>query len=95
MSSIKIARDEDQLVIDWQQSKLEIPLNEAVYVALDHDHPLPDCHAALLQTPYGTRERIMIQTGTDTYLLLSGDRITVLNKSHWQDAPQERRKSQL
>ncbi|MFD1886062.1 SunI/YnzG family protein [Paenibacillus wenxiniae] len=85
MSGIKIARDEDQLVIDWQQSKLEIPLNEAVYVALDHEHPMLDRHPALIKTPYGTRERVMIQTGANTYLLLSGDRITVLNKSHLQE----------
>ncbi len=95
MSGIKIARDDDQLIIDWQQSKLEIPLNEAVYVTLDQEYPMLDCHPALLKTPYGTRERVMIQTGTDTYLLLNGDRMTVLNKSRLQDQAQERRSSQL
>lgn len=82
MTGIKIARDDNQLTIDWQQSKLEIPLHEAVYVALDQDRVASECHPALLHTPYGTRERVMIQTGKDTYLLLNGDRITVMNRSH-------------
>ena len=95
MSSIKIAREEDQFIIDWQQSKLEIPLNEAVYVALDHDQLMLDCHLALLKTPYGTRERLMIQTGADTYMLLDGDRIRVRNTSDLQNKTHERVPSPL
>ncbi|WP_411345637.1 hypothetical protein ACE3MZ_06435 [Paenibacillus sp. WLX1005] len=81
MTGIKIARDDNQLTIDWQQSKLEIPLHEAVYVTLDQDILCSEFHSTLLHTPYSTRDRIMIQTGKDTYLLLNDNRITIMNRS--------------
>lgn len=83
MSGIRVARDEEQLVIDWQQSKIEIPLGEAVHVAVDQDVFGSDDHPALLKCPYGTRERIVIQTSPDTYLVLNDKYISVMNKSRF------------
>lgn len=79
MSGIKVARDENRLVIDWQQSMLEIPLSEAVHVALDQS--AAGCHPALLKKHYGTGQHCVIQTGPTTYLLFSGNRISALNKT--------------
>ncbi|WP_458119667.1 SunI/YnzG family protein [Paenibacillus sp. Z6-24] len=83
MSGIRVARDEEQLVIDWQRSKIEIPLGEAVHVAVDQDVFSSDDHPALLKCPYGTRKRIVIQTSPDTYLILNDKYISVMNKSQF------------
>lgn len=80
MSGIRVARDEEQLVIDWQQSKIEIPLGEAVHVAIHPDMPVPEDHPALIKCPYGTRERIIIQTSPDTYLVVNDKYISAMNK---------------
>jgi len=81
MSGIRVARDEEQLVIGWQQSKIEIPLGEAVHVAIDPDVFIPDDHPALIKCPYGTRERVIVQTSPDTFLIVNDKSISAMNKS--------------
>ncbi|MFC4182415.1 SunI/YnzG family protein [Saccharococcus thermophilus] len=80
MLGIKVEKLNDNLVISWLLSKIEIPISEIVEVSLDDTYGGEEKTAIRIGTPYGTSDRVVIKTNSNTYILFTTDVISVKNK---------------
>lgn len=79
MFGIKVEKINDNLVIRWQLSKIEIPISEILDVSHDDTYGGDQKDAIRIGTPYGTTDRIIIKTNFKTYILFTTNVIS-LNK---------------
>jgi hypothetical protein len=79
---LKVEKHKDHLMIRWQLSKIEIPISEIVEVPLDDTYVGLDKTAIRIGTPYGTTDRVVIKTKTDTFILYTTKGDSMKNKIH-------------
>jgi hypothetical protein len=80
MSGIKIEQLNDNLVISWLLSKIEIPISEIVEVTLDDTYGGEEKTAIRIGTPYGETDRVVIHTHSNTYILFTTNGVSIKNK---------------
>lgn len=64
MLGIKVEKINDDLIIKWQLSKIEIPTFEIVNISHDHTYGGEQKDAIRIGIPYGTTDRIIIKTNS-------------------------------
>ncbi|MBY6270243.1 hypothetical protein [Parageobacillus thermoglucosidasius] len=80
MLGIKVEKLNDNLVISWLLSKIEIPISDIVEVTLDDTYGGEEKTAIRIGTPYGETDRVVIQTHSNTYILFTTDAVSIKNK---------------
>ncbi|MED3752017.1 hypothetical protein [Geobacillus stearothermophilus] len=80
MLGIKVEKLNDNLVISWLLSKIEIPISDIVKVTLDDTYGGEEKTAIRIGTPYGETDRVVIQTHSNTYILFTTDAVSIKNK---------------
>jgi hypothetical protein len=80
MSGIKIEQLNDNLVISWLLSKIEIPISEIVEVTLDDTYGGEEKTAIRIGTPYGNTDRVVIKTNSNAYILFTTNGVSIKNK---------------
>ncbi|WP_088012314.1 hypothetical protein [Gottfriedia acidiceleris] len=80
MLGIKVEKIGNELIIKHQLTKVEIPINEIVNVTSDDTYAGKEKDAIRIGSPYGTTDRIAIQTKTNNYLLFTTNYATIMNK---------------
>lgn len=80
MFGIHVKKSEDTVIIKWQLSKVEIPLSDILEVSLDNTYGGEEKESIRIGTPYGTTDRIVIKTKTNTYLLYTTNSHSIMNK---------------
>ncbi|WIV21190.1 hypothetical protein QPK24_11185 [Paenibacillus polygoni] len=79
MLGVKVEKINDDLIIKWQLSKIEIPKSEIVNISHDDTYGGEQKDAIRIGTPYGTTDRIIIKTNSQTYILFTTN-VTSLHK---------------
>lgn len=71
MFGVNVKKMEDQLVIRWQFSKIEIPIVHITSVTLDDTYGGSEPSAIRIGPVNGTSERILICTVNQSYILFT------------------------
>ncbi|MBL4965100.1 SunI/YnzG family protein [Bacillus halotolerans] len=71
MLGIKVEKSNENLIISWQLSKIEIPIREINDVFLDLNYGGEEKSAVRIGFPYGSTDRIVIKTANNTYILFT------------------------
>ncbi|WP_210107563.1 hypothetical protein [Paenibacillus amylolyticus] len=71
MFGVNVKKMEDQLVIRWQFSKIEIPIVHITSVTLDDTYGGSEPSAIRIGPVNGTSERILIRTVNQSYILFT------------------------
>ncbi|ETT51448.1 MULTISPECIES: SunI/YnzG family protein [Paenibacillus] len=71
MFGVNVKKVEDQLVIRWQFSKIEIPITHITLVTLDDTYGGSEPSAIRIGPVNGTSERILIRTVNQSYILFT------------------------
>ncbi|MDR6715677.1 MULTISPECIES: hypothetical protein [Paenibacillus] len=71
MFGVNVKKVEDQLVIRWQFSKIEIPIVHITSVTLDDTYGGSEPSAIRIGPVNGTSERILIRTVNQSYILFT------------------------
>ncbi|MBD8071420.1 hypothetical protein [Bacillus sp. PS06] len=69
MFEVSVEKVEDKVIIKWQLSKIEIPISEIVEITEDDTYGGQVKDAIRIGLPYGTADRVVIKTKSDTYIL--------------------------
>lgn len=77
MLGIKIGKSQNNLVIKWQLTKIEVPIGEIEDVFQDNTYAGNNKEALRLGTPYGTTDRIVIKTKSKDYILFTSNPISI------------------
>ncbi|OIJ16787.1 hypothetical protein BKP45_20995 [Anaerobacillus alkalidiazotrophicus] len=80
MLGIKVKKTKENLIIKWQLTKIEIPLDEIVEVTEDDTYAGAKDDAVRIGTPYGTTDRIVIKTKHREYILFTTNKNTILKQ---------------
>ncbi|WP_339181921.1 hypothetical protein NST56_10740 [Bacillus sp. FSL R5-0560] len=80
MLGIKVEKSNDNLIINWQLSKIEIPIKEISDVFLDPNYGGEEKSAVRIGLPYGSTDRIVIKTANNTYILFTTNAASLMNK---------------
>ncbi|MGC5770899.1 hypothetical protein [Paenibacillus pabuli] len=73
MLGIKVQQIENQLIIRWQLSKIEIPISDIRAVTLDDTYGGSEPSAVRIGAAYGASERIFIRTTKQSYILFTSN----------------------
>ncbi|MCC2529612.1 hypothetical protein LKL24_19755 [Bacillus halotolerans] len=79
MIGIKVEKSKN-LIINWQLSKIEIPIKEINDVFLDPNYGGEEKSAVRIGFPYGSTDRVMIKTTNSTYILFTTNAASIMNK---------------
>lgn len=71
MLGIKVQQVENQLIIRWQLSKIEIPIPDIKAVTLDDTYGGSEPSAVRIGAAYGASETILIRTTHQSYILFT------------------------
>ncbi|NEU60474.1 hypothetical protein [Paenibacillus sp. ALJ109b] len=71
MLGIKVQQVENQLIIRWQLSKIEIPISDIKAVTLDDTYGGSEPSAVRIGAAYGASETILIRTINQPYILFT------------------------
>jgi hypothetical protein len=71
MFGVNVKKVEDQLVIRWQFSKIEVPITHITSVTLDDTYGGSEPSAIRIGPVNGTSERILIRTVNQSYILFT------------------------
>ncbi|MFS0857465.1 hypothetical protein [Paenibacillus taichungensis] len=71
MLGIKVQQVENQLIIRWQLSKIEIPISDIKAVTLDDTYGGSEPSAVRIGAAYGASETILIRTTNQPYILFT------------------------
>lgn len=80
MLGIKVKKSDGKLIINWQLSKIEIPIKEIDVVFLDPNYGGQEKSAVRIGFPYGSTDRIVIKTAKNTYILFTSNAASIMNK---------------
>lgn len=69
MFEVKISKQDNLIVVKWQLSKIEIPISDIMNVTYDDSYAGKSKRAMRIGYPYGTTDRILIQTARTDYLI--------------------------
>jgi len=73
MFGVNVKKVEDQLVIRWQFSKIEIPISNITSVTLDDTYGGSELSAVRIGAAYGASETILIRTTNQSYILFTSN----------------------
>ncbi|OMF16707.1 hypothetical protein BK131_01540 [Paenibacillus amylolyticus] len=73
MFGVNVKKIEDQLVIRWQFSKIEIPISNITSVTLDDTYGGSELSAVRIGAAYGASETILIRTTNQSYILFTSN----------------------
>jgi hypothetical protein len=68
---IKVSKNNEFLVINWQLNKIEIPLSDIIDVKNDDTYGGTEKSAIRIGNPYGNTDRVVIKTKKETYILFT------------------------
>ncbi|WP_088013376.1 hypothetical protein [Gottfriedia acidiceleris] len=77
---IDVKKTEKELIIKWQLTKINIPLEEIIGISEDSTYGGEDNNAIRIGSPYGTTNRILIKTTKQNYILFTNNNFKVLNE---------------
>ncbi|MDL5141703.1 SunI/YnzG family protein [Bacillus atrophaeus] len=80
MLGIKVEKSNKNLIINWQLSKIEIPIEEINDVFLDPNYGGEEKSAVRIGFPYGSTDRVVIKTANSTYILFTTNAASIMNK---------------
>ncbi|PLR94012.1 SunI/YnzG family protein [Bacillus halotolerans] len=80
MIGIKVEKSKENLIINWQLSKIEIPIKEINDVFLDPNYGGEEKSAVRIGLPYGSTDRVVIKTANNTYILFTTNAASIMNK---------------
>ncbi|WP_027409596.1 hypothetical protein [Anoxybacteroides tepidamans] len=80
MLGIQVKKSNDNLVIRWLLSKIEIPISEVATVTLDDTYGGEEKEAIRIGAPYGTCDRVVIRTNRSTYILFTDHARSIRDK---------------
>jgi len=73
MLGIKVQQVENQLIIRWQLSKIEIPIPDIKAVTLDDTYGGSEPSAVRIGAAYGASEKILFRTTHQSYILFTSN----------------------
>ncbi|MFW2108935.1 hypothetical protein M8C22_11565 [Bacillus spizizenii] len=79
MLGINFEKSNENLIINWQLSKIEIPIKEINDVFLDPNYGGEKKSAVRVGFPYGSTE-VVIKTANNTYILFTTNAASIMNK---------------
>ncbi|GLI88642.1 SunI/YnzG family protein [Bacillus subtilis] len=80
MLGINVEKSNENLIINWQLSKIEIPIKEINDVFLDLNYGGEEKSAVRIGFPYGSTDRVVIKTANHTYILFTTNAALIMNK---------------
>ncbi|MCY8491126.1 hypothetical protein [Bacillus atrophaeus] len=80
MLGIKVEKSNENLIINWQLSKVKIPIKEINDVFLDPNYGGEEKSAVRIGFPYGSTDRVVIKTANRTYILFTTNAASIMNK---------------
>ncbi|QHM16661.1 Sublancin immunity protein SunI [Bacillus subtilis] len=80
MLGINVKKSNENLIINWQLSKIEIPIKEINNVFLDPNYGGGEKSAVRIGFPYGSTDRVVIKTANNTYILFTTNAASIMSK---------------
>ncbi|MGG4037840.1 hypothetical protein [Heyndrickxia ginsengihumi] len=80
MLGINVKKDNDKILIQWQLTKIEIPISNIENISLDDTYAGEEKTAIRIGTPFATTDRVVIKTNKDTYILFTTNSTAIINK---------------
>ncbi|MGG3339278.1 hypothetical protein ABER70_11785 [Bacillus subtilis] len=80
MLGINVEKSNENLIINWQRSKIEIPIKEINDVFLDPNYGGEEKSAVRIGFPYGSKDRVVIKTAYNTYILFTTNPALIMSK---------------
>ncbi|MFP7486390.1 hypothetical protein SFC65_19690 [Priestia filamentosa] len=71
MVGIDVKKTEKELIIKWQLTKITIPLEDIIKVSEDNTYGGAKADAIRIGPPYGTTDRIFIETKKQDYIIFT------------------------
>lgn len=68
---IDVKKTEKELIIKWQLTKITIPLEDIIKVSEDNTYGGAKADAIRIGPPYGTTDRIFIETKKQDYIIFT------------------------
>ncbi|RKQ14418.1 hypothetical protein D8M05_13305 [Oceanobacillus bengalensis] len=69
MFEVKVSKINENIRIEWQLSKIDIPLSNICDVVNDDTYGGEEKSAFRIGNPYGHTDRVVIKTKAETYIL--------------------------
>ncbi|WP_046227325.1 SunI/YnzG family protein [Paenibacillus dauci] len=79
MLGIDVKKVDDDIIIRHQFTKLVIPVADIISVSLDDTYGGKETNAIRIGAPYGTTDRVAIQTKTNNYILFTTNYTKIMN----------------
>ncbi|ASB69895.1 hypothetical protein P8786_20835 [Bacillus subtilis] len=80
MLGINVEKSNENLIINWQLSKIEIPIKEINDVFFDPNYGGEEKSAVRIGFPYGSTDRVVIKTAYNTYILFTTNPALIMSK---------------
>ncbi|PJZ01186.1 MULTISPECIES: hypothetical protein [Bacillus] len=80
MLGINVEKSNENLMINWQLTKIEIPIKEINDVFLDPNYGGEEKSAVRIGFPYGSTDRVVIKTTNNTYILFTTNAASIMSK---------------
>ncbi|MDM5302083.1 hypothetical protein QUF44_10880 [Bacillus subtilis] len=80
MLGINVEKTNENLIINWKLSKIEIPIREINDVFLDPNYGGEEKSAVRIGFPYGSTDSVVIKTANNTYILFTTNAASIMNK---------------
>ncbi|MEC1661673.1 SunI/YnzG family protein [Bacillus halotolerans] len=80
MLGINVEKSNENLIINWQLSKIEIPIKEINDVFLDPNYRGEEKSAVRIGFPYGSTDRVVIKTANNTYIMFTTNAASIMSK---------------
>ncbi|WP_339181567.1 hypothetical protein NST56_09780 [Bacillus sp. FSL R5-0560] len=80
MLGINVEKSNENLIINWQLSKIEIPIKEINDIFLDPNYGGRGESAVRIGFPYGSTDRVVIKTANNTYILFTTNAASIMSK---------------
>ncbi|MCY7918957.1 PH domain-containing protein [Bacillus vallismortis] len=80
MLGINVEKSNENLMINWQLTKIEIPIKEINDVFLDPNYGGEGKSAVRIGFPYGSTDRVVIKTTNNTYILFTTNTASIMSK---------------
>ncbi|MFT4400659.1 hypothetical protein ABZM97_10685 [Bacillus vallismortis] len=77
MLGINVEKTNENLIINWQLSKIEIPIKE---INVDPNYGGEEKSAVRIGFPYGSTDRVVIKTVNNTYILCTTNAASIMSK---------------
>ncbi|MFB0635233.1 hypothetical protein ACEPP6_08020 [Bacillus rugosus] len=80
MLGIKVEKSNENLIINWQLSKGEIPIKEINDAFLDSNYGGEEKSAVRIVFPYASTDSVVIKIAKNTYILFTTNAASIMSK---------------